>query len=471
MGRRKARSGSVFLRKDGRWEGRYVVGYNENSLPITKNVLAKTKIECLDKLAALREGLNSTASERKITGSILYEEWIDKWYLTYCKPGLRESVQKTYEERIYKQIIPRLGKIPLKKLSHGDIQQFLSVLKKDGRLKGRKRFGPGLSDSVIRSIFAHINASMKKAVSEKLIRDNPAKDCLLPKKRSKEMQVLTHEELQRLLIQAKEEGFYELLLLDLATGLRRGEICALRWEDLNEETGELRIDKQLRMSKGIAELTAPKTSASSRTVLLPKPVLDVLKEYKKQCASEWMFPSPVKENSPRDPSAVRKRLSRILEHAECKHVRFHDLRHTFATLSLEYGMDLKTLSTVLGHRSVGITLDTYSHVTKEMEKQAAGIIDRKIGKAEPKKKETEKKREKTPRQHFEPYKGKIRKPGTGCISRISPTTWEGRYSPCLPNGKRDQHVIYAHSEEECERLLAEMIKTVKEQRTAQKMIR
>lgn len=466
MGRKKNKSGSVFLRKDGRWEGRYVIGYDDKGLPKTKNVLAKTKTECLEKLAKLREEIGCPQSEKKPAKKFLYGEWIDRWYQTCCKQGLRQSVQRTYEERIYKQIIPRLGQIPLIDLTHGDVQHFLSELKKDGRLKGRERFGPGLSDSVVRSIFAHVQASLKRAIEDKLIKENPAADCLLPKKKSKEMRVLTHEELQRLMIQAKEEGFYELLLLDLATGLRRGELCALRWEDLDETTGELRIDKQVQMLHGETKLTVPKTNASVRTVILPKGVKEELLSYKETVDSPWMFPSPVKKDAPRDPTAVRKKLSKILEHAQCKHVRFHDLRHTFATLSLEYGMDVKTLSSVLGHRSVSVTLDTYSHVTSEMQEQAAGIIDRTIGKAEPDKQGAKKERLKTPPQNFEPYKGKIRKPGTGCISKITPVTWEGRYSPRLPNGKRDQHVVYAHSEEECEKLLAEMIKKVKEQRVS-----
>ena len=119
-------------------------------------------------------------------------------------------------------------------------------------------------------------------------------------------------------------------------------------------------------------------------MLLPAPVLNVLKSYKKGIHSRWMFPSPVKEDSPLDPAAVRKRLQTVLERAECKRLRFHDLRHTFATASLEHGMDIKTLSTIIGHVSSATTLNTYTHVTDAMRQSAADKIDRGIGRAEPK---------------------------------------------------------------------------------------
>ncbi len=139
-------------------------------------------------------------------------------------------------------------------------------------------------------------------------------------------------------------------------------------------------------------------------------------------------------------------------------------------MALEYGMDVKTLQEVLGHASVDVTLDTYSHVTGEMQRLAAEKIGRTIGKdTVAKATKTETKPHEPLKVSFTPYRGRIRRRGTGCVSRISDTTWEGRYSPRLPDGKRDQHVIYAHSEEECERLLTEMIRVVKEQRAAQKM--
>ncbi len=189
------------------------------------------------------------------------------------------------------------------------------------------------------------------------------------------MQVLTPEDIQRLLIQTKEDGCYELLLLELSTGLRRGEICALQWNDLNLRTGELRIERQIHRVRGELVVSPPKTKASHRNVILPSPVVGVLKTYKKTTVSRWMFPSPVNEDSPRDPAAVRKRLQIVLDRAECKKIRFRDLRHVFCTTCLEYGMDIKTLSTIIGHVSSSTTLNVYAHVTDEMRRTAAVKID------------------------------------------------------------------------------------------------
>ena len=184
----------------------------------------------------------------------------------------------------------------------------------------------------------------------------------------------------------------------------------------------------------------------------------MLREYKAQVYSRWLFPSPVSENVPRDPSSVRKLLQRVLKHAECKQVRFHDLRHTFITTSLEHGMDVKTLSAIVGHVSASITLDVYSHATTGMQKNAAAKIDRGIAKNKAK---TPKKEAVPPVTDFTAQKGSRRRPGTGCVTRIDEHLWEGRYTPTYPDGKRHPRNVYAHSEEACEAKLAQLIREMK----------
>ena len=306
-------------------------------------------------------------------------------------------------------------------------------------------------------------AALDKAVSQGLLLKNPAAACKAPTTHPKEMQVLAQEEMQRLLIQAKEDGCYELLLLDLTTGLRRGELLALQWDDLDFQTGELRITRQVQRIRGELTITQPKTRSSSRSIILPKVILDILKNHRQCTGSRWMFPSPRKEDSPRDPAAVRKKLSTILERAGCKHVRFHDLRHTFATKALEHGMDIKTLSAIIGHVSSATTLNVYAHATDGMRQSAAAKIDRAIVKAEPGPDAAVK--EKPVRTTFQAVKGKYRKPGTGCVSQIGDHLWEGRYSPKV-NGKRMTRNVYAHSEEECEAKLAKLIEEMKEELAA-----
>ena len=460
--RRKRGDGSVHLRKDGRWEGRIVIGYDEKGLPKTKNVLAKTKTECVAKLKKLRESTEQPVPNRAKPGLPL-GEWLDFWYQNCKKSSLRPNTQMGYEQRIYRHIVPALGAIPLDKLTQNDLQQFYTELKQNGRLLRANLYGPGLSDQTVRGCHTTLRSALDKAVEEKLIAQNPAAGCKLPSAKPREMQVLTVEEMQRLLIQAKEDGCYELLLLELATGLRRGEILALQWDDLNFDTGALRVERQVHRVKGELVVSQPKTKAANRSVILPAPVLHILKEYWQDATSCWMFPSPVKEDSPLDPAAVRKKLSAVLERAECKHIRFHDLRHTFATSALEHGMDVKTLSTVIGHVSSSTTLNIYAHVTDEMRRSAAAKIDRGIGRVSPGERdpgtgqETAAPEKRPKPAKFEPHNGKRRKPGTGCLTQINDHLWEGRYSPIWPDGRKRPRNVYAHTREECEELLRVMI--------------
>ena len=465
--RRKRGEGGVSLRKDGRWEGRCVVGYDDKGLPITKNVLAKTKTECVEKLKKLRENCVEQPTE-KLRPDMAFGEWMDFWYQNYSKPKLRPTTQMGYENAIYKHIVPALGKIPLSELSTNDIQQFYAKLKKEGRLIRTEIYGEGVSDRTVWSCHTRIRTALDRAVQDGLIRTNPAADCKLPPQSTKEMQLLTREEMQRFLIQAKEEGYFELFLLELATGLRRGEVLALQWDDLNFDTGELRIEQQVYRANGELVVSAPKTKAALRTVVLPPSLVEVLREYRWQVDSRWMFPSLAKADSPRDPATCRKRLQTILKHAGCKQVRFHDLRHLFVTTALESGMDVKTLSAIIGHVSAKTTLNTYTHVTDTMRQTAAAKIDRGIGKCEPRVEAgasgegvSARSVETRQRTAFEPYKGKNRKRGTGCLTQINDHLWEGRYSPKWPDGKIHSRNVYADTESECEAKLAALIRQMK----------
>ena len=167
--KRKSGTGTIRQRKDGRWDGRAVVGYDDKGLPKTKNVLAKTKHECQEKLTKLMETVGSAKSE-KICADMPFGEWMDFWYQTYIKSGLRPATQNTYESTIYQHIIPQLGKIPLCQLTQKDLQQFYAHLKKEGRLVRTEQFGKGLSDRMVRMCHAKCRAALDQAVQENLIR-------------------------------------------------------------------------------------------------------------------------------------------------------------------------------------------------------------------------------------------------------------------------------------------------------------
>ena len=465
--KRKQGEGTLRLRKDGRWEGRIVVGYDEKGAPVTKSVTAVSKSVCQEKLEELKVKCGVVTGRAK--PDMLFGDWIDLWYQTWSKPGLRITTQQCYEDRIYNHIIPHVGEIPLNKLQQSDLQQFYAELKQNGRRIRRNLYGPGLSDRMVRSCHTTCRIALEKAKNEGLIRMNPAIGCKLPPKKAGEMKILTHEEMQRFLIQAKEDGFYEMMLLELATGMRRGEICALQWDDLNLRTGELHIQRQLIHVAGALHVSSPKTKSSDRTVILPPAVLAVLRELKEQTDSRWMFPSPVKEDAPLDPQSVYRKMKKVLARAQCKNIRFHDLRHTFATTALEHGMDVKTLSAIIGHISSTTTIDIYSHVTSVMQMQAAQKIEHGIGHSEAYESH-ETLDDQLPAEDgkspasppFTPYKGKVRKPGTGGIYELNDHLFEGRYSPTNAQGKREVHTVYAKTKEECEALLAQMIAEVRE---------
>ena len=325
--KRKNREGTVRLRKDGRWEGRVVIGYDDQGLPKTKNVLAKTKSECVEKLKTLKDALAPPAPPR-IKADMPFGDWMEHWYETYSRPAARPGTRRIYEGYLRLYIRPGLGHIPLNRLTAKDMQRFFAWLKAEGRAD-QSDGETGLADSQLRNIHSLCWRALEKAVSGNLIPQNPASGCKLPPARKGEMNLLSRESMQKLLIQAKEEKYYELFLLEFATGLRLGELTALQWEDLNLTTGELRISKQAVVIGSEVVVTEPKTKAAVRTLLLPPKVLEVFREYRKRNVSRWLFPSPKKEDSPLLPSVVRQRLHRLLDYAGCERVRFHDLRHPY----------------------------------------------------------------------------------------------------------------------------------------------
>ena len=182
--KRKAGDGTVRQRKDGRWEGRIVIGYDDNGYPKTKNVLAKTKKECVEKLQKLKEECGGLKPE-KVRPEMAFGDWLTYWYENHSKPKIRPTTQETYESRIRLHIIPEIGSIPLNKLTQNDLQQFYGRLKKSGRKRFTDKYGEGLSDRMVRMCHATCRSALEKAVQDGLIRMNPAIGCKLPPKKQR----------------------------------------------------------------------------------------------------------------------------------------------------------------------------------------------------------------------------------------------------------------------------------------------
>ena len=263
-------------------------------------------------------------------------------------------------------------KIPLNDLSTLHLQQFYKKLLAEGRVERieSQKQPRGLSAKTVRNIHQIISSALKLAVEQRLIAHNPADGCALPKVERKEMQTLPIEQLTSFLREAKDSGVFALYYIDLTTGLRRGELLGLKWSDIDLEKGDLRVQRQIgRINGKIIEMPL-KTKNAYRTLPLSADAIDVLKMQKcKVGNSEWVFPSPT--GGPMSPDSVLHMLQRVLKRAGLPRIRFHDLRHTFATLALQNGVDVKTVSSMLGHYSAGFTLDTYAHVTTDAQLKAA----------------------------------------------------------------------------------------------------
>ena len=173
----------------------------------------------------------------------------------------------------------------------------------------------------------------------------------------------------------QDEVWRDFFQTELMTGLRRGEICGLQWSDFDGNTGTLKVCRTLHSQrKGEYTVGETKTNQGMRTIILPHSVVDILRRRKTDAICQWIFPDPVKPEDPVDPNAAYRHMKTLLQRAGLPSIRFHDLRHTFATHALTSGVDAKTLSGILGHTNASFTLDTYTHVTSDMQKQACGIV-------------------------------------------------------------------------------------------------
>ena len=362
--------GSIRKRKDGRWEGRYVVGHDPiTGKMVSRNVLGKTQAQVKEKLRTAIE--NSKRLDYTQTGKYTVGQWMDEWFEAYAKVKVRPSSHQTYKGYIENHIKTNIGDIPIEKLTSLQLQKFYRLLLTEGRVPRieSEKQPKGLSAKTVRNINQVISSAMDMAVRHKLILSNPTEGCELPKVEHREMKTLPAEQLGAFLREAKESGVYELYYLDLATGLRRGELLGLKWEDIDLQNGIIHVRRQVARVDGEVKELPLKTKNSYRNISISQDAVAMLTEMEAHRSSDYVFPSST--GGLISPDSVNNMLHRVLKRAGLPSIRFHDLRHTFATLALQNGVDIKTVSGMLGHADPGFTLDTYAHVTTSAQKEAA----------------------------------------------------------------------------------------------------
>ena len=217
-----------------------------------------------------------------------------------------------------------------------------------------------------------LHSALERAVKERLILRTPTEDCIAPKVQKIEMQILPPEHIKDYLDAAEQRGALPMFYLELVSGLRNGELVALQWSDLDEANCTISVSKQASWdTEGNLILSQPKTGNSIREVSIPQDAVELLKqEHAKHPDNPWMFPSS-RTGEMYHPDSVVNLHKKILKDAGLEHIRFHDLRHTFATLALQNGVDVKTVSSMLGHYDAGFTLRTYTHATRQMQQKTA----------------------------------------------------------------------------------------------------
>jgi integrase len=366
MGKRANGQGAVYLRGDGRWEGQL-------RLPAggRKSVYARTRRDLLRKLREanwmLAQGL--PVSSRNQALSTFLASWLE-----VVRHRIRPSTYDTYELNI-RRISAQLGAVPLVRLSPPGIQDAY------GRLSAQ-----GLSDYSVLQVHRTLHRALDRAFRWGLIPRNPASIVLPPRPRRREMTALTSTQLLILFGSTRGERFHPLWVLLGTAGLRLGEALGLEWVDVNLEARRISVRQAVQRRRGVGlVLLAPKTPRSRRSVQLTELAVEALQKHRRQQAKlrstkSSQAPSPrfvftSRVGGPMDGSRARTALLEALLRAGLPRVRVHDLRHTTASVLLEIGVHPKVVQDLLGHSTIAVTMDTYSHVAPGLHLEAIQKLD------------------------------------------------------------------------------------------------
>jgi len=370
--RRPNGDGMIRQLDSGLREGRIVVGHKKDGSPIFRYAYGRNQKEFMQNLLDLKNRYRDVHLTEESNMNL--SDWIEKWLTEYMPERVRASTLSGYAQDLNTYVKPRLGHKKLSRITTNDIQKMYTELKTNGRIKEHPVHGYALADNTIIRIHTTLHGAMETATQLHLIPSNPVIGTKVPKRRKKKLQVLNDTQLDRLMkaIESDEE-WGDFFLLELTTGPRRGEICGFKWDDFDEESNRLKINRSISYRKG-GELyeDKPKTEESERTLTLPEMTAEMLKRRKR--ISQWIFPNPLNPDKPVSPAAAYRRAKKLLKKAGLPNISFHDLRHTFATVAVANGVDAKTLASILGHTNPSFSLDTYTHVTTDMQQRASEIV-------------------------------------------------------------------------------------------------
>jgi integrase len=368
MRRRGHNEGSIYQRKDGRW-----VGAVTESDGTRKYYYGRTSGEVRDRVlsarANLKKGLPISMDARK---SI--RQFMDDW-LASIRPSVRPKTYVTYEGLVRLHINPALGNYRLIALTPEQLHRFYN-----------DRLAAGLSPQSVRHLHAVIHRALEQAARWNLVGRNVGDLVTPPRVEHRDIHPLSPEQAQKLIEACQDDRLGALYVLALSTGMRQGELLALRWRDVDLDAGYLYVSGTLQRTGDGLAISAPKTAGSRRSVLLSALAVDSLRKHKLQQNSERLLMGGNWENNDfvfanevgrpiEATNLLRRSFKPLLGRAGLPNIRFHDLRHSAATLLLEKGIHPKIVSDMLGHSQVGITLNLYSHVTPTMQKQAADAMD------------------------------------------------------------------------------------------------
>jgi len=365
--KRGNREGTIYRHKaTGKWCAQVSLGGRR----LTKYF--DTQKECQEWLKEINKqidhGLTFAAANVRVS------EYLTEWSKV-MKHSLSPKTWVRYDQIVRDHLVPTLGKIKVIELKPGRLQ-FLYAEKLEA----------GFSPRSVRMMHAVLRGALNQAIKWGIIVRNPALAAKPPKRLIKEMKYLPLEQVEVLLAAVENTRFAALYHIAVTTGLRQGELLGLKWADLDWENRQLQIRRQLqRIHKEGLQFLEPKTSGSNRVVALGKLTIEKLKKHreiqskqKTEAGKKWqendlLFPSTI--GTPLDPRNIAKHFENLLKEIKIPRVRFHDLRHTAATLMLQRGIHPKVVQERLGHSSISLTLDTYSHVIPSMQGDAADEID------------------------------------------------------------------------------------------------